>query len=428
MELLKKNVKKRIEKLGGEIEDFLKNHAETTVDEVKVKQLLGGMHGLTSLVCNTSYVDPYKGLFISEYGIPEFVDKLPEEIFYLLCTGKFPKENEMAELREELNHRAELPEYMWTFIRNLPKEMHPMTMFSMCILAMEGLSVFKQKYSSGKMDKAQYWEYTLEDSLNLLAKLPTIAAAIYRIHLLGEEPINYRSALDWGRNLANMLGVNPELSFSELIRLFLVLHCDHEGGNVSAFTSRVVNSALSNIYYAASAGLNGLAGPLHGQAIQVCLQVLNDIHAKLGDAPSTDELSAYINKEQDAGRFISGYGHPVLRITDPRFTALMEFGNRYCPNSTNLQTVKKLYYIVTDLSRENKRRKATNLYPNVDAISGSLLYHYGIKHFDFYTVMFGLSRTLGFCAQSILSQGLNQPIIRPKSVTNKWLKQKLKKE
>lgn len=421
MEQFKNNVKKRIDYLGMEIAWMLREHGKTVVGEVSVKQLLGGMRGLTALVCNTSYVDPYRGLFISDYAIPEFEDKLPEEIFYLLCAGKFPNETELAELQEELGFRAELPDYLWTFIRQLPPHLHPMTMFSLCVLALEGESVFKQKYEAGELGKSEYWEYMLEDAVNLLAKLPALAAAIYRIHLLGEDPIDYRPSLDWGSNLAHMLGVNPELSFAELVRLYMVLHCDHEGGNVSAFTSRVVNSALSNLYYATSAGLNGLAGPLHGLANQVCLRFIRGIHERFGESPSTDQLDAFVREELDAGRVIPGYGHAVLRVTDPRFTAFMEFGNRHCPNSPYLQTVKKLYYVVPNILKTYKEGKVANPYPNVDAISGTLLYQYGISHFDFYTVMFGISRTFGFCAQSIIALGLNQPIIRPKSVTNKWL-------
>ncbi|WP_340111846.1 citrate (Si)-synthase [Maribellus mangrovi] len=427
MELLKNNVKKRIDFLGEEISVLLKDHPDCSIGEIKLKQVLGGMRGLTALVCNTSFVDPYQGLFISNYAIPEFEDKLPEEIFYLLCAGKFPDEYELTELREELSERAELPEYMWAFIRNLPSGMHPMTMFSMCILAMEGLSVFKQKYAAGELAKSEFWEYMLEDALNLLAKLPTIAAAIYRIHLLHEEAIDYNPSLDLGGNLANMLGVNPRISCAELMRLYLVLHCDHEGGNVSAFTSRVVNSALSNLYYATSAGLNGLAGPLHGLANQVCLKFIRRIHEYFGESPSTSQLKEFVEEELSAGRVIPGYGHAVLRVTDPRFTAFMEFGNRYCPNSPYLQTVKKLYYVVPDILKSYKGGKVANPYPNVDAISGTLLYQYGLTHFDFYTVMFGISRTFGFSAQSIIAMGLNQPIIRPKSVTNKWLKDLLEK-
>ena len=428
MELLKKNVKRRIDFLGEEITAILSGHSETSVGEVRVKHLLGGMRGLKSMACNTSFVDPYKGLFISNYEIPEFVDKMPEEIFYLLCTGRFPNESEMKELREELNYRSEIPEYLWVFMRNLPKDMHPMTKFNLGILAMEGLSIFKSKYEAGAIGKSDYWEYTLEDALNLLAKLPALAAGIYRIHFLDEQLIDYHPAQDWGTNLAHMLGVSSKKSFADLLKLYLVLHCDHEGGNASAFTARIVNSTLSNIYYATSAGLNALAGPLHGLANQSALQFVKQIHTKYGDSPTTNELERFVQEELNDGKVIPGYGHAVLRITDPRFTALLEFGNKHCPNAAYFQTVKKLYYVVPTILENYKKSKVANPYPNVDAISGSMLHHYGIKHFNFYTVMFGISRTMGFCAQNVIARGLHQPIIRPKSVTNNWLKHFLQRE
>jgi citrate synthase len=422
MKLLKEKVKQRIEYLGKEITHIYENNSEKVLGEITVKHLMGGMRGLKSMVCNTSFVDPYKGLFISGREIPEFGEKLPEEIFYLLTTGSFPNDEELIELQAELNHRAEIPEYLWTFMRDLPKEMHPMTMFNLGILAMEGLSVFKEKYEAG-IKKSKYWEYTLEDSLNLIAKLPALAAGIYRIHFLDNELIPHDDTLDWGGNLANMLGINTtDKSFADLVRLYLVLHCDHEGGNVSAFTARVVNSALSNIYYATSAGLNGLAGPLHGLANQECLRFIKRIHKKLGNTPSQKELHKYVLEILNAGNVVPGYGHAVLRVTDPRFTAFSEFGDKHCSNSLYFQTVKNLFAVVPEILKTYKGGKIANPWPNVDAISGTLLYHYGMDHFDFYTVMFGISRTLGFCAQNTIARGLNQPIIRPKSVTNEWLK------
>lgn len=426
MKQLKLNVQKRITFLSKEITEILDNHSETTVGEVKVKHLLGGMRGLESMVCNTSFVDPYKGLFISGFEIPEFADKLPEEVFYLLCTGNFPNSEELQELQEELAFRAELPEYLWTLLKNLPKEIHPMTKFSVGILAMEGLSVFNTKHQTG-IKKTEYWEYTLEDALNLLAKLPALAAGIYRLHHLEEDPLESRPGLDWGSNLAHLLGINSRKAFADLLKLYMVLHCDHEGGNVSAFTARVVNSALSNLFYATSAGLNGLAGPLHGLANQNCLRFIEQIHAQFGDSPSTNELQKYIHKTLDSGKLIPGYGHAVLRLTDPRFMALMEFGNNHCPNFKYFQTVKKLFYVVPEILKTHKDGKVANPWPNVDAISGTLLYSFGMKYSDFYTVIFGVSRTLGFCAQNIIARGLYQPIIRPKSVTNIWLNRFLNK-
>ncbi|WP_372776385.1 citrate (Si)-synthase [Mangrovibacterium sp.] len=422
MEKLVAKVSQRIKILNNELQEIYQEHSDDIVGEITLKNLLGGMRGMTSLVCNTSFVDPYKGLFISGYEIPDFQDKTPEEIFFLLVTGTFPDPSELDELNTELAQRATIPEFVWSMLRSLPKNIHPMTMFSMGILAMEGESVFKKKFEEG-VNKDEYWLYTLEDSLNLIAKLPVLAAGIYRLLFMNGDIIDSTQDLNLTDNFTFRLGFNRHNpSFADLNRLYLVLHCDHEGGNVSAFTSRIVNSALSNIYYATSAGLNGLAGPLHGLANQECLHFITEIHDALGNKPSIDAVRNFVMATLDAGKIIPGYGHAVLRVTDPRFSAFMKFGDQYCSESPYLQTVKKLYEIVPPILKDYKDGKISNPWPNVDAISGSLLYHYGMTHYEFYTVMFGISRTLGFCAQNIIARGMQQPIIRPKSVTNTWLK------
>lgn len=422
MKQLEAKVQQRIETLCKELTQISETHHDHVIGQVTVRHLLGGMRGLKAMVCNTSFVDPHQGLFISGYSVPEFEDRTPEEIFFLLCTGEFPSEAELAELKEELQKRAEVPPYVWNMLRSLPKETHPMTMFSLGILCMEGESVFKKKYLEG-IPKSDFWRYTLEDALNLIAKLPSLAAGIYRILFMSGNLIEPDPNLDLAGNFTRMLGINnKDKSFADLIRLYLVLHCDHEGGNVSAFTARVVNSALSNIYYATSAGLNGLAGPLHGLANQVCLHFITQIHEQLGLEASKDKIRQYLYNTLDSGNVIPGYGHAVLRETDPRFTSFMGFGEKHCSDSPYFKTVKKLFEVTPPILKEYKGGKIANPWPNVDAISGSLLYHYGMIHYDFYTVMFGLSRTLGFCAQNIIARGLNQPIIRPKSITNQGLK------
>ena len=423
MELLTKKVNQRIDSLCRELTQIFDSQGEKVIGEITIKHLLGGMRGMKSMVCNTSYVDPHQGLFISGYQVSQFSEKTPEEIFFLLCTGQFPNDEELTELKSELNQRADVPAYVWNMLRSLPKDTHPMTMFSMGILAMEGQSVFKQKYESG-IPKSEFWKYSLEDSLNLIAKLPLLAAGIYQIRFMSGKIVAHDDTLDLAGNLSQMLGVNhKDKSFADLIRLYLVLHCDHEGGNVSAFTARVVNSALSNLFYASSAGLNGLAGPLHGLANQTCLHFISNILAEYGNDPSHEEIRKFVMTTLEAGNVIPGYGHAVLRETDPRFTAFLKFGEQHCSDSPYFKTVKKLFNVVPAILKTYKGGKIANPWPNVDAISGSLLYHYGLTHYQFYTVMFGVSRTLGFCAQNVIARGLNQPIIRPKSVTNKWLKE-----
>ncbi len=425
MELLTNKVKQRIDSLCKEVTQIYEAHQETVIGEITIKHLLGGMRGMKGMLCNTSYVDPQDGLFIGGYSVPEFATKTPEEIFFLLCTGEFPNKEELDELLYEFHQRAQVPDYVWKLLRTLPKDTHPMTMFSMGILAMERQSVFKRMYLAG-IPKSEFWRYSLEDSLNLIAKLPSLAAGIYKILFMNGELTQPDGTLDLAGNLTKMLGINnKDKSFTDLIRLYLVLHCDHEGGNVSAFTARIVNSALSNLFLASSSGLNGLAGPLHGLANQTCLHFINEIHEQLGIDPSKEQVHDFVMRTLNTGNVIPGYGHAVLRATDPRFTAFLNFGEKHCSNSPYLNTVKKLFEIIPPILSIYKGGKIANPWPNVDAISGSLLYHYGMTHYDFYTVMFGISRTLGFCAQNVIARGLNQPIIRPKSVTNKWLKENL---
>lgn len=426
MELLTRKVNQRIESLCQELTHIFDEHGDQVIGEITMRNLLGGMRGLKTMVCNTSYVDPQQGLFISGHPVPAFDDRTPEEIFFLLSTGQFPNQEELSELKQELDQRAEVPGYVWDLFRSVPKNTHPMTLFSMGILAMEGQSVFKKQYEVG-MQKADFWKYSLEDALNLIAKLPSLAAGVYQILFMNGKIIPHDSKLDLAGNLTHMLDINhKDAAFADLIRLYLVLHCDHEGGNVSAFTARVVNSALSNLFYATSAGLNGLAGPLHGLANQTCLHFISDILNEFGNDPSKEEVHSFVMKTLDSGKVIPGYGHAVLRATDPRFSAFMKFGEQHCSDAPYFKTVKKLFEVVPPILKTYKGGKVANPWPNVDAISGSLLYHYGMTHYQFYTVMFGVSRTLGFCAQNIIARGLNQPIIRPKSVTNEWLKNFIK--
>merc|ERR1719502_1869067 len=133
------------------------------------------------------------------------------------------------------------------------------------------------------MKKGEYWEHALEDALDLIARIPVVAAKIYRRSFADGKVPAYDNKLDWAGNYAQMLGVNNTEAFKEVTRLYLMLHADHEGGNVSAHTTHLVGSALSDPYYAWAAGVCGLAGPLHGLANQECLRWLEMTKKELGD-------------------------------------------------------------------------------------------------------------------------------------------------
>lgn len=138
-----------------------------------------------------------------------------------------------------------------------------MAQLSIAVTALEHESAFAKAYAKG-MPKSQYWEHTFEDSMDLIAKLPTIAARIYRNVYKDGKVAAIQKDKDYGFNLAHQLGFAENKDFVELMRLYLTIHSDHEGGNVSAHTTHLVGSALSSPYLSLAAGLNGLAGPLHG--------------------------------------------------------------------------------------------------------------------------------------------------------------------
>ena len=211
--------------------------------------------------------------------------------------------------------------------------------------------------------------------------------------------------------------------FVDFLRKFFVVHSDHEGANASVFSSRVVNSSLSDLYYAISASMNSLAGPLHGLANQESLKFILEILDHFHGVPTESALEEYIRNQLQSGKLIPGFGHAVLRHHDPRFIALHDFGSNLCADDPVFQVVTLLSRVVPPLLM--KQGKAKNPYPNIDGISGALLYHFGIRELSFYTVMFSTAQILGICAQLIINQALMVPIFRPRSITTRQLQQLL---
>ena len=424
---LKKVLSEKIPAHRERVTSIAKQHGDKKVGEVNASQLIGGMRGIKCLLCDTSYLDPQEGIRFRGYTIPETRKKLPTDdqtnepypigIWYLLLTGDIPSREAVEELNNEIRKRQQLPQYVIDVLRALPADAHPMMMFSSAILSMQRESEFVRQYNAG-MTKDHYWDPTFEDSLTLLARLPMIAAYIYRRKYKGDTHIAPDPKMEWGFNFAHMMGVEKH-EYKNLMRLYLLLHCDHESGNVSAHTSHLVASALSDIYYAVSAGINGLAGPLHGLANQECLRWILELMDHFGGVPSKEQVEKYAWDTLNSGQVIPGYGHAVLRVTDPRFMAQREFAQKFLPDDPIFKSVSNVYEVVPDVLQ--KHGKAKNPWPNVDAHSGCLQYHYGVTETDFYTVLFGVSRAMGMTSQGIIARGLGLPIERPKSITTDML-------
>ena len=420
MSLLKNTLSQKIPDWRYDAKKLIEDKGNEVIGEVTLAQVYGGMRGIKGLVCDTSSVSPDTGLIIRGIPLLEITDILPEEVFHLLLTGDLPNADQLKDIQDQLKEHEKVPDYVWDVLAAMPKDSHPMAMFNTAILIMEKESMFHQQYDKG-LKKKQYWETILDDSIRLVAKLPNIGAGIYRMRFDKGERIAPDSSLDWGANFGHMLGLpDTDGNLKKLMKLYLMLHSDHEGGNVSAFSALTVASALSDPYYAVSAGLNGLAGPLHGLANQECLHFVLDIKDHFGGSPSVEELKEFCWDRLHNGRVIPGYGHAVLRCPDPRYTAFMEFGKAHIQDDEVFDIVKNLFDVVPPVLKE--QGKAKNPWPNVDAASGALLYYYGLKEFSFYTVLFSISRAMGMVSQMVVNRALGMPITRPKSVTIDWLK------
>lgn len=434
MASLKEKFASKIGPMRDKVSAIIKQHGEVKISEVTVSQAYGGMRGVKCMVTETSALDPVEGIRFRGFNIPELreklpkapggVEPLPEGIFYLLLTGELPTDDDVKAITKEWQKRSALPDYLVEVLKAIPKDTHPMTQFALGILTLQKESIFAERYSKG-ISKMEYWDPMFEDAMNLLAKLPLIASYIYRKSYKNDKHIAPDPKLDWGGNFAHMIGIKDE-AFKELMRLYLVIHSDHEGGNVSAHTTHLVGSALSDAYYCLSAGMNGLAGPLHGLANQEVLRWIMDLMEKLGGIPTKEQLTKYVWDTLNAGQVIPGYGHAVLRKTDPRYVAQREFALKHLPDDEIFQVVSALYEIVPDILLQ--QGKAKNPWPNVDAHSGCILYHYGVTEFDFYTVFFGVSRAIGVLSSLIWDRVLGLAIERPKSVTTEWIEAQAKQQ
>ena len=419
---------------AAEIKSIIAEHGEKSLGEVTIAQAYQGARGIPALITETSLLDSNEGIRFRGYSIPELREKLPkadggqepcpEGLFLLMLTGEIPTDEDAAHISATWARRSHVPNHVFDVIESFPVTSHPMTQFSAAILALQTESKFAKAYSEG-ISKKEYWDYTYEDSMTLIARLPRVAAYIYRRKYKNGEHIHPDGMLDWSANFAHMLGYDTE-GFKELMRLYLTIHADHEGGNVSAHATHLVGSALSDPYLSFTAGMTGLAGPLHGLANQEVIRWIEELQKDLGtDRPSKEQIAEYIKETLAKGKVVPGYGHAVLRKTDPRFTAQMEFAKKHCPDDPTVQTVWNVYEVAPPILENTGKIK--NPWPNVDAHSGALLKHYGLMEEDFYTVLFGVSRALGVLASLCWDRALNFPIERPKSMTTEWIKKYIAK-
>ncbi|KAH9043163.1 citrate synthase-like protein [Lactarius pseudohatsudake] len=407
---LKETLQEVIPAKQEQLKSLKAKHSQTVIGDVKVENIIGGMRGLKSMLWEASVLDPNEGIRFHGLSIPDCQRQLPaapggkeiiaESMLWLLLTGKVPTEAETRQLSRELAEKGDLPTYVEKLIDGLSPSIHPMTQLGIGVAALNHDSEFQKAYESG-IKKTEYWTHTLEDCLTLIARLPALAARIYRnIYRQGAE--------------APAIDKDLDLDLTEYLRLYISIHGDHEGGNASAHTAHLVGSTLADPYLAYSAALFALAGPLHGLANQEVLRWQLAMLKELGDNITLDNIKEYLWKTLKSGQVVPGYGHGVLRKSDPRFIALQEFCDTRPDllKSATIQLVKKTYQVAPGVLTEHGKTK--NPWPNVDAASGSLGCQRSLLY---YTVIFGVSRALGALTQLVWARALGLPLERPKSVS-----------
>ena len=429
MGVIKDKFKLKADEASAEIRELLKQHGNKVIGEVTLSQIYQGMRGITGLVTETSLLDSQEGIRFRGYSIPELREKLtkapggseplPEGLFYLMLLAELPNDDDVHHMTSVWQRRSHVPSHVFDVIDSFPSYAHPMTMFVSAVMALQTEGQFVKAYAKG-LNKKDYWNPTYDDTMDLISRLPRIAAYVYRRKYKNNEHIQPNGLLDWAGNFAHMLGYEDE-GFKELMRLYMTIHADHEGGNVSAHTTHLVGSALSDSYLSYAAGMNGLAGPLHGLANQEVIKWIFEMREALDtEMPTKEQIAEYVKKTLSEGKVVPGYGHAVLRKTDPRFTAQMEFGKKHMPDDPLVQTVWNIYETVPPILQSLGKIK--NPWPNVDAHSGALLVHYGLVEYEYYTVLFAVSRALGVLAALCWARALALPLERPKSVTTELVK------
>ena len=338
-----------------------------------------------------TFIDGDQGILLHRgYPIEQLAEKSQHlELCYLLLNGELPSESELNEFIASVKSRAAVDSQFKEFFKGFKTDAHPMAI--MCGVTGALAASF---HNALNIDNA---EDRKETSLQLIAKIPTMAAMSYK-NALGEDFVEPREDLGYAENFLHMMFAkkNEDYKVSPTIakamdRIFL-LHADHEQ-NASTSTVRLAGSTGTNPYAAIAAGIAALWGPSHGGANEAVLNMIDEIG-------SVDNIPEYINKAKDKDDpfRIMGFGHRVYKNYDPRAKVMQQTCHEVLAelgveDNPTLAMAKELERIALEDEYFVEKR----LYPNVDFYSGIILKAIGIP-VEMFTVIFTTGRTPGWIA------------------------------
>lgn len=376
---------------------------EGVLFEITKDHLETGLRGYPVGYCVTSHVDPQKGLSYIGRPVSDLAFRDPIEVIYLLYHGDAGSGSQVSKFYQDISQRSVCKEAILQHIKVLPHEGHPMDVFAAALLI------------AGMFEATGDYK---EDCLNIIAKIPHIAATMINSHARWGDTPAPKPELGYMENFAHMLQIpgekGPELI--QALRLFTILSFDHGGGNLSTFVGKAVASGLENMYGSLAAAMTALAGPRHGKANQECLAFVEGVLKDVGEHATAADIEKLIRRKLEQKEVIIGFGHAVLRVEDPRASVCYQYCQKHFPKHP---LVKIAHLLRTEGSRVLKENgKISDPHPNIDAITGVMLTAAGFPYPEYYTVLFGLARCVGIAIQIMYErvyarEGKGTPIVRP---------------
>ncbi len=366
---------------------MVKNDIQETVTVAR------GLEGVSAAETSISFVDGENGqLFYQGYNIHHLAERVShDEIIYLLWHGELPTEEQLEEFRAELIPEMKLPDDLIRWIKNVPKEAHPMNVLR---ISVSMLGMLDPDYGDNSP------EANLKKAMRITAKVPVIVAWVHRSRNdsePGEPDLNKSLA----HNFMEMF-IGRELDEDEVrvVELLMLLHAEH-GMNASTFTARVTASTLADMYAAVTSAIGTLSGSLHGGANQRVMEMLEDIS-------NPEIVVQYIDGLLADGKRVMGFGHRVYKVEDPRACHLRRWSGELC---CSRKQFRELYEISHKIERKVMSEK--HFHPNVDFYSATVQHALGIPK-DYFTAIFASSRVVGWTAH-VIEQHRDNRLIRPTS-------------
>jgi citrate synthase len=355
------------------------------------KEYVRGLKGVAACETHISFVDPLGALYYVGYDIDRLLGRVCyEEVIHLLLFRKLPDEIELEAIRQKLISEMKIPKQIIKNIKESPESVHPMELLRTAISQMG-------EYDSDLSEVSE--ASNVNRALSLIAKVPTLVAAIYRIRA-NKEIVYPKKEYGFSENFLYVFRGKPaDDEEKEAIDRYMILHADH-GLNASTFAARVTASTLSDMYSAVTSAVGTLKGKLHGGASERVMNMLSNVD-------NLHDVEDYIQGMLFDGKKIMGFGHRIYVVNDPRSRHLRKVSKALCQRINRME----LYYKCRKI--QNVVHKEKKIFPNVDFYAAIVLNAMDIPK-EFFTLFFASSRITGWVTH-ILEQYSDSVLLRPTS-------------